>query len=582
MLNQIRATRLAMAAIRQVTPAAQLVQTEDLGYTHSTAALSEQARFENERRWLTFDLLAGRVTEWHPLLGRYIRRAGITEGEIADAVGDGCPPDLLGINHYVTSERYLDERLDRHPVHTHGGNRWRRYADVEAVRACPEHVRGPASLLAEAWARYRRPLAVTEAHLGCTREHQLRWLHQVWGAAHDARAQGADVRAVTAWAAFGTHDWSSLVTELRGDYEPGLFDTRGSRPRRTALATMARALAATGQYDHPALAAPGWWHSPRRHGIHADTPAPIHGSPFTGHGSRQSTHRSPSRPILVAGARGSLGVAVTRAAAERGLACRALSRAELDVCDAAAVARVLDEIRPWTVVNAAGYVRVDDAEIDAEACHRLNVRAAATLARCCAVRGIGFSTISSDLVFDGSKGAPYVESDRPAPLGVYGFSKAKAEARVLAIAPRALVVRTAWFFGPWDNWNFLTASLRQIAEGAPVTVPADLVITPTYLPHLADALLDLVIDDERGIWHLANAGSDIVASIVRRVAESAGLDASLVQACPSAKLGFTAPRPAAVVLDSERGRLMPTLDRALELYVGTRAWEREDAEALTA
>jgi dTDP-4-dehydrorhamnose reductase len=285
----------------------------------------------------------------------------------------------------------------------------------------------------------------------------------------------------------------------------------------------------------------------------------------------------------VTGARGSLGVALTRTAAERGLACRGLSHTELDVCDPTAVARVLDEVRPWTVVNAAGYVRVDDAEIDADACHQLNVRAAATLARCCAVRGIGFSTISSDLVFDGAKGAPYVESDRPAPLGVYGASKARAEARVLAIAPRALIVRTAWFFGPWDSWNFLTTSLRQLAEGTPVALPADLLISPTYLPDLADALLDLVIDDERGIWHLASTGAgDTVAGIVRRVAESAGLDASLVRGCPSTELGFTAPRPAAAVLDSERGRIMPTLDRALDRYLGTRAWEREDAGALTA
>jgi dTDP-4-dehydrorhamnose reductase len=375
---------------------------------------------------------------------------------------------------------------------------------------------------------------------------------------------------VTAWAAFGTHDWSSLVTELRGDYEPGPFDTRGPSPRPTALATMARALATTASFDHPALAAPGWWHPPRGRASDA-APAPSH----------RSRARSAARPILVTGARGSLGVALTRTAAERGLACRGLSRMELDVCDASAVGRVLDEIRPWTVVNAAGYVRVDDAEIDADSCHRLNVRAAATLARCCAARGIGFSTISSDLVFDGTKGAPYVESDRPAPLGVYGTSKARAEARVLAISTRALVVRTAWFFGPWDSWNFLTTSLRQIAEGTPVLVPDDLVITPTYLPHLADALLDLVIDDERGIWHLANAGGgDTVAGIVRRVAESAGLDAALVQGRPSAALGFTAPRPAAVVLDSERGRIMPPLDRALDRYLGTRAWEREDAGAL--
>jgi dTDP-4-dehydrorhamnose reductase len=559
-LNQVRATRLAMAAIRRVTPDAQLVQTEDLGHTHATPALTDQARFENERRWLTFDLLEGRVTDSHPLRG-YLRWAGIADDEVADAVADGCPPDLLGINHYVTSERWLDERLEQYPPHTHGGNPWRRYADVEAVRACPDEVRGPASLLVDAWSRYRRPLAVTEVHLGCTREQQLRWLHELWEAAHAARRNGADVRAITAWAALGTHDWSSLVTELRGDYEAGLFDTRGPRPRRTALATMARALATTGRHDHPALAAPGWWHSPRRH-------------------TRASSGTSRARPILVAGARGTLGTALTRIAADRGLPCRGLARTELDICDAAAVGRALDEIRPWAVVNAAGYVRVDAAERAAATCRRLNVHGAVTLARCCAARGIALATISSDLVFDGSKGAAYVESDIPAPLGVYGASKAEAEARVRAVAPHALVVRTAWFFGPWDRWNFLTTTLGQVAAGVPVAVPDDLVVSPTYLPHLADALLDLVIDDEQGVWHLANDGGHTIADVVRRAAEGAGLDASLVEGCPHTELGLTARRPVAVPLASERGRIMPSLDRALERYLGSRAWMRDSAAAL--
>lgn len=250
--------------------------------------------------------------------------------------------------------------------------------------------------------------------------------------------------------------------------------------------------------------------------------------------------------------------------------------------DAVAVGRMLDEIEPWAVVNSAGYVRVDDAEHDVEACRRLNVGGAATLARCCAARGISLTTISSDLVFDGAKGAPYVESDPPAPLGVYGRSKADAEARVMEASTRALVVRSAWFFGPWDDWNFLTTSLRQVAAGVPVTVPDDLVISPTYLPHLVDTLLDFVIDGEHGVWHLANEGGGTVADILRRVAEGAGFDAALVNGRPTAELGLAARRPATVLLGSERGRIMPSLDRALECYVGTRAWERERTTALIA
>jgi dTDP-4-dehydrorhamnose reductase len=89
-----------------------------------------------------------------------------------------------------------------------------------------------------------------------------------------------------------------------------------------------------------------------------------------------------------------------------------------------------------------------------------------------------------------------------------------------------------------------------------------------------------VIDDERGVWHLANDGSHTIADVVRRAAEGAGLDASLVLGCAHTELGLTARRPAAVPLASERGRIMPSLDHALERYLGSRAWLRDGAAAL--
>ena len=86
-------------------------------------------------------------------------------------------PELLGINHYITSERFLDQRLTRYPASLHGGNGRHSYADVEAVRVCSEGVAGPKAIMHEVWERYGLPLAITEAHLGCTREEQLRWLN---------------------------------------------------------------------------------------------------------------------------------------------------------------------------------------------------------------------------------------------------------------------------------------------------------------------------------------------------------------------------------------------------------------------
>src|SRR5947209_19600398 len=115
LLTECRATVLAMAAIRRVNPEAQLVQTEDLGKTFSTPALAYQAEFENERRWLSFDLLCGRVDRDHPLWS-YLRWVGVEEAEILWFQEHPCSPDLLGINHYITSQRFLDERLQRYPA----------------------------------------------------------------------------------------------------------------------------------------------------------------------------------------------------------------------------------------------------------------------------------------------------------------------------------------------------------------------------------------------------------------------------------------------------------------------------------
>lgn len=569
LLTQIRATRLAMEAIRAVRPDAQLVQTEDLGKTHATRTLAYQAAFENERRWLTFDMLSGRFDRGHPLRD-YAHWAGLGDDEIEDAVGPGCTPALLGVNHYVTSERWLDERLERYPAHTHGGNHRHRYADVEAVRALPNGTAGSRALLGEAWERYRLPIAVTEAHIGCTREQQMRWLDEVWHAALEARAAGADVRAVTAWAAFGARDWSSLVTELRGDYEPGLFDVRAPRPRPTALARMAEGLATQGRYEHPALPGAGWWHHPDRIAYHAADGSDSAHDAMAPHAARRPRpdHPSPA-PLLVTGAAGTLGRAFTRICAERGLAARPLRRQELDITDRAAIDRALGELRPWAVVNTAGWVRVDDAERDTAGCFAANTAGAAMVAAACAEHDVRLLTFSSDLVFDGTKDGPYLESDAPSPLGIYGRSKAEAESRTRALLHSSLVVRTAAFFGARDDWNFVVRTLRALSAGEPVEAADDLVVSPTHVPDLVNAALDLLIDGEQGIWHLANDGATTWAELARDVARLAGCDESLVRGKPAAALGFAAPRPRNAALASERGSLMPALGPALERCVAT-------------
>ncbi|HEX2687605.1 MAG TPA: family 1 glycosylhydrolase [Kofleriaceae bacterium] len=253
---QCKAIVLAMQAICAVTPRAQLVFTEDLGATRSTPRLAYQARFENLRRWLSLDLVCGRVDRHHPMR-RWLCACGLPEPELDWFLDHPYPPDLIGCNYYVTSERYLDDQLVMWPANHHGGNGRDRYADIDAVRACG--LTGIEALLQDVHARFALPVAITEAHLGCTREQQLRWLLHIYDAASRARDQGVPVCAVTAWAAFGSYDWHCLVTREDGIYEPGLFDVRGPAPRPTALAWVVRDLAAGRRPRHPAITGPGWW-----------------------------------------------------------------------------------------------------------------------------------------------------------------------------------------------------------------------------------------------------------------------------------------------------------------------------------
>src|SRR5579883_1163538 len=232
LLNQCDAIRAAMRAVREVNPRARLVQTEDVGTIIAERQLAYQARHENLRRFLSLDLLTGKVDRDHKLR-RYLVDVGADEGLLDSFVADPCPPDLVGVNYYVTSDRFLDGRLGSYPEHLRAGNGIHRYADVEAVRVVGRGIAGHRTALEVVWRRYRLPVALTEVHLGGPPEEQIRWLVEAWRGAHEARARGADVRAVTVWSTFGAVDWDSLLVSQRGHYEPGAFDVRGPSVRRT-------------------------------------------------------------------------------------------------------------------------------------------------------------------------------------------------------------------------------------------------------------------------------------------------------------------------------------------------------------
>ncbi len=261
LLNQLKATVLCMQAIRSVNPSARLIQTEDLGKTYSTSLLAYQANFENERRLLTFDILSGRLKPGHPQY-TYILNCGIKEEDVSFFQLLRTEPDVLGLNFYVTSERWLDERLERYPPETHGGNRTHHYADTEAVRAEVDYDGGFKKLATEIWERYHKPLAVTEVHLHCTREEQLRWFKEILDDSVVLTNQGIDIQGVTAWALLGSFDWDSLLTKTGTQYESGVFDikTFPGVLKPTALTTLLKSLSGNKNIFHPVLDASGWWH----------------------------------------------------------------------------------------------------------------------------------------------------------------------------------------------------------------------------------------------------------------------------------------------------------------------------------
>jgi len=554
LINQVRATVLAMAEIRKVNPHAQLVQTDDLGKIHSTPELAYQAALENERRWLGWDLLCGRLSEADPMW-EYLTEAGIDPELLRWHQQNPCPPDVIGVNHYISSERFLDDRLEHHAPESHGGNGKHVYADVLAARVREEGCDGFECVLSEAWERYHLPIAITECHLGCTREEQMRWLVEAWEAAHRVRDAGADIVGFTVWSMTGAYDWNFLLTKWNGHYEPGVFDLRAPTPRPTALAKLVRSLSDGEVPDHPALHNLGWWARPSRF---EHPPIATSGEPWV-----SSADAREQRVILIAGGTGALAKEFARECDVRGLAYRLLSRDDMDIAEPDVVARAIDRYRPWAVINAAGYGQIDAAERYAARCYRENTAGPAILAGACRRAGVRLVTFSSDLVFDGENTSPYTEDDAPCPQNVVGRSKREAERCVLAAAPDALVVRTSGLFGPTRPDQTLHRSLWMLGAGQPVEVSADHVLSPTYAPDLVAATLDLMLDDERGVWHLANQGETTWFDLVREVARRSGLDGRLV----SPNTTSTEWRPSYTALASSRGWVMPSLDQALERYL---------------
>ncbi len=262
------------------------------------------------------------------------------------------------------------------------------------------------------------------------------------------------------------------------------------------------------------------------------------------------------------GAGGMLGRDVMRVAGDDAVG---LSHDELDITDAAAVAGAVQETGPDVVLNCAAFTDVDGAEERPLDAMRVNGQAAGIVA----TASPAVLYVSSDYVFDGTKRAPYVESDTAGPVSSYGRSKLAGERATAEANPRHYIVRSSWLFGTGGK-NFVDTMLRVGGERDEARVVADQMGCPTYTGHLAEALVRLAASGDYGVHHAAAAGSCSWYELAALAFERAGVDCRL-EPIPTSEYPLPAPRPAYSVLASERGHeALPPWEQGLDAYLAER------------
>ena len=279
--------------------------------------------------------------------------------------------------------------------------------------------------------------------------------------------------------------------------------------------------------------------------------------------------------LVIAGAGGMLGRDVVLAAGNAGHDVAGYGRAELDVTDPASLARKFDLERPDVVINCAAWTDVDGAEESEEVAFAVNGTGAGNVAAAAAEVGAGVLYISSDYVFDGSKGSPYVESDQPAPLSAYGRTKLAGEEATAAANKRHFIVRSSWLFGIGGG-NFVETMLRLADTQNEVLVVRDQVGSPTYTWHLAYGVVRLIEGIEYGILHMAAGGHCSWYEFAREIFEQAKVECKVLSGTTE-MLGRPAPRPAFSALESQREHaiLLPPWQDGLAGYLAQRQAERE-------
>ena len=278
--------------------------------------------------------------------------------------------------------------------------------------------------------------------------------------------------------------------------------------------------------------------------------------------------------ILVTGAGGMLGRDVVRAFEFVNHDVVAVTHDELDIRDAGAVERLFGAERPDVVVNCAAYTNVDGAQDDLETAMAVNGDGARNVAAAAAAVDASVIFPSTDYVFDGSKSAPYLESDETRALSVYGQSKLAGEHETAGANPRHWVVRTSWLFGVGGR-NFVETMLTLGRELGVVLVVRDQVGCPTYTGHLGDAFVQLIDADDYGIHHVAGGGACSWYEFAEEIFKQAKVECRVLS-CTTEEFPRPAPRPPYSVLGTEReyAIFLPEWREGLASYLADRAVAR--------
>ncbi|MCP3773559.1 dTDP-4-dehydrorhamnose reductase [Paenibacillus sp. MZ04-78.2] len=277
--------------------------------------------------------------------------------------------------------------------------------------------------------------------------------------------------------------------------------------------------------------------------------------------------------MLITGAGGQLGRDLVRVLGRRH-DCAAFTRQQLDIADEKAVRRLIAEAKPEAIVHAAAYTKVDQAEAEPEETYRINAIGASHVAISAEAVGAKMVYVSTDYVFDGTKGEPYDEQDRTNPLSVYGKSKLLGEQLVQAVCPRHFIVRTSWLYGK-DGNNFVTKVLALAERQQELTVVDDQFGSPTYTYDLAECIGGLLETDRYGIYHVANRGYCSRWALAKTILELAGHTGITVRPARSDDYALPAPRPAHSAF-ADRGLRLAGLPRMRDWKTALEAFLRND------